>query len=164
MTGPRSPKKRTTYCPGVGACFQATKGNLAPCTKSRRRRRGWCHGIRGPTFVKWCTYIRAAGSGRPCRGRARAERRPRAYGGTPGSPLYVEGVRRLNIRGCVGESGGSPILVPRMVTGGLSSVFRIERRWLRPGRVWTGGWNRVNLQTLDGHRDVVCGDVEGGAI
>ena len=39
----------------------------------------------------------------------------------------------------VGERGGGPLRVPWMVAGGLFSVFRKERRWLRPGLVRTGG-------------------------
>ena len=36
--------------------------------------------------------------------------------------------------------GGGLIRFPKTVAGGLSSVFRGERRWFRPGLVRTGGW------------------------
>ena len=46
---------------------------------------------------------------------------------------YVSGACRPNIRGYDGERGGGPLRVPRMAAGGLSSVFRRDRRWFRHG-------------------------------
>ena len=51
----------------------------------------------------------------------------------------VAEARRPSSWGCVDESEGGPIDVPKTVGGGLSSVLRRERRRLRPGLVLTGG-------------------------
>ena len=140
---------------------RATKDDLDPCTRSRRRQAGCCHGMIGPTCGDRRSYIREAGNGRPWRGRARVKRYPHACGGTPGLPAYVAGARRPSTRGCVGERGGGPL---RVAAGGFSSVFRRKRRCSVPASYGPVARDLVDPQTLDGHGDVVCGDVTGGGI
>ena len=61
-------------------------------------------------------------------GRARGERHPRVYRGTPCSPVEVAEARLPSNERYVDESEGCPIQVPTPAGGGLSSVLCRGRR------------------------------------
>ena len=107
--------------------------------------------------------MRKAGNGRPWRGRARVERHPRACGGTPdllclscrGAPAEYSRIRWRAWRRSASRSQDGRRRPFQCVS------YRTAVAPPRP-RTEPVAKDLVDLQTLDGHGDVVCGDVKGG--